>query len=353
MNSPVEDRLREALTEAGATIDTSTLRPLLASERRRFRVDLRLVAVAAVVVLAGAATVVGLGGPGDEDRAVATNPEPAQSDKADMAVFLCTKSAPKDTPCQGRNVRPEQVKTIESAVRRLPEVEAVYFDDQAGAYDNLRRDFAHNKAILDGVKITDLPASFRLKIKQGADRRQVAKALGGLAGVQNVTDQAVYDAASQGGSGQEPKVSVFLCAKGSAMVSCGAERESQGKGAFKIAKAGRKATEAEKEALDALIDTMPEVESYVFEDQATAYENFKRSYQGNKALVQATKVADMPQSFRLTLKPESDWAMVIGKLTWQPGVSQVLYAPCSADRMALAAHYGLLLPENEVCSIGR
>lgn len=30
MNSPVEDRLREALAEAGAAVDPSTLRPLRA-----------------------------------------------------------------------------------------------------------------------------------------------------------------------------------------------------------------------------------------------------------------------------------------------------------------------------------
>ena len=72
MNSPMEDRLRDALTEAGATLDPSTLKPLRAPERR-FRVDLRLLSVATVVVLAGATTTVVLGaGGGDAASASAS-----------------------------------------------------------------------------------------------------------------------------------------------------------------------------------------------------------------------------------------------------------------------------------------
>ena len=166
MNSPMEDRLREALAEAGATVDTSTLQPLHGAWRSRFRVDLRLVAVAAVVVLVGVAGAVGLGGRGDVDRAVAVNPD-QRIDKGEMIVFLCSKTLPKEAACQGRDVTAEETKAVGALVRQLPEVESVTFIDQASAYENFRRDFVHNKALLDGVGAVDLPASFRLTIRDG------------------------------------------------------------------------------------------------------------------------------------------------------------------------------------------
>ncbi|TMR99087.1 hypothetical protein EJK15_08985 [Nonomuraea basaltis] len=348
----MEDRLRQALSEAGATIDTSTLRPLRAPERRRFRVDFRLVAVAAVVVVAGAATAVGLGGPEGEDRVVATNPE-----QADMAVFLCTKSAPKETLCRGRDASVEEVQAVERALTRLPQVESVFFMDQARTYDDFRVQFANNKALLDSVKVTDLPTSFRLKIKEGADRREVQQALTGLTGVpgvQSVVDQksASVEVEASAERLSEPRLSVFLCGKESRLPACGAEREPRSNDELST-KRGKGATNAQKAAIRKLIEATPEVHSYVFEDKETAYENFVRAYKDNKVLVEATSVEDMPESFRLMLKPNTDWAEVVAKLKRQPGVASANYTPCLADQAPLEIDYGLFLPDNKVCPISK
>ncbi|MEV1166968.1 permease-like cell division protein FtsX [Nonomuraea sp. NPDC049784] len=346
MTSRVEDRLREALVETGATVDTSTLRPLRASQRGRFRVDFRLV-TAAVVVLAGAATAVWLGGPGGgEDRAVAANPALAKS--TDMAVFLCTKSAPKETKCQGRDVSREETEAVERTLRELPQVEAMFFMDQVATYEKFRVRFAHNKALLDTVKPTDLPTSVRLKIKKGADPKEVEKALRGMSGVLGAMEQAPPPA-----DPQKPLISVFLCAKASPMPTCGAERESLGKGDFKLTKDGKAATAAQKQAIAKTIKAMLGVKEVVFEDQAAAYENFRRLYRDNKTLLRATKVTDMPESFRVTMKPEAEWAPVVSKLERQPGVSQVFYAPCFADDSELRTAYGLSLPDDKVCPVGK
>ncbi|MGP3958031.1 permease-like cell division protein FtsX [Nonomuraea sp. 3N208] len=348
MNSPVEDRLRKALTEAGATIDPTTLRPLRAPERRRFRVDLRLVAVAAVVVFAGAATAVGLGGAGSVDHVVATGPEPAQSDRMEISVFLCSKSAPKKSPCQGRNVSPEEVKTIEAKVKSLPPVESVSFIDQATAYRAFRADFAHNKAVLDSVEITDLPASFRLQLKK-SDAEAVHKTLNGMPGIQSVANRATSQEEESLRSLQEPKVSVFLCDKRFPEPTCDAERETHGKNDI-ITKNGKETTKAQKAAIRKLIDAMPEVESYVFEDQQMAYEKFRREFSENKTLLKATEVKDMREAFRLLLKPGSEPAEVVGELKRQPGVGSVVYQPCLADK-AMLLTYGLSLPQSKVCPV--
>lgn len=353
MNSPMEDRLREALAEAGATIDTSTLRPLHGAQRSRFRVDLRLVAVAAVVVLVGVAGVVGMGGPGDVDHAVAVNPEPdRQKGKGEMAVFLCSKAVPKEHLCQGRNVTAEETKAVQAVVRQLPEVESVIFIDQVSAYENFQRDFFHNKALLDSVGVIDLPTSFRLTIRDGADRDQVSRALRGVAGIQNVGEVSSGMIADR--EDARPQVRAFLCGKGAYQTSCGAEQVLDAEGNFKgVKKEGKAATNAEKDAVRKLIDSLPDVESFTFVDHVAEYEAFQKSFADNEALLKATKVTDMPESFVLTMKPEVDRSKTIGKLKRQPGVAAVNDGACLADRGLLLARYGLTLPESKVCPGGK
>jgi len=350
MNSPMEDRLREALAEAGATVDTSTLQPLHGARRSRFRVDLRLVAVAAVVVLVGVAATVGLGGRGDVDRAVAVSPD-QRIDKGEMIVFLCSKTLPKEEACQGRDVTAEETKAVGALVRQLPEVESVAFIDQASAYENFRRDFVHNKALLDGVGAVDLPASFRLTIREGADRNQVSRALHGVAGIQNVGDLSSAMVADM--EGVRSEIRAFLCAKGASQSSCGGVRVLDRERKLKrITKEGEAATNAEKNALRKLIDSLPDIESFTFRDRATAYEDFQKRFADNEALVKATKVTDMPEFFVLTMKPKANWSETVSKLKRQPGVATVTNGACAADKSLLPARYGLILPDSKVCPGG-
>ena len=100
MNSPMEDRLREALAEAGATVDPSTLRPLQSSGRPRARVDFRLLAAAGAVVLAGAVTAAVLISPGDEQRAAVANPPVSEKGPREVRLFLCSSTS-KSPDCAG------------------------------------------------------------------------------------------------------------------------------------------------------------------------------------------------------------------------------------------------------------
>jgi hypothetical protein len=308
--------------------------------------DFRLVAVAVVVVLAGAATAALLTRPEGTDRVVATNPEPAQTGNDDMIVFLCAKSASKAPPCLGRAVRVEELKVIEQMVKELPQLQSAHFDTQAEAYDRFRAEFAHNKALLDTVKITDLPRSFRLTLKAGADRGAVQQALEGTRGVQSIVDHATEAVEPP----EKPLMSVFLCNDASTMSSCGAVTDARGEGTPELVKEGKATTGRQKASIRKLIETMPEVQSYVFEDRKTAYENFGGDDKTSEALSQVTRVEDMPESFRLTLKPEADWSKVADELMRQPGVSTVVYSPCLQLQSVLRARYGLILPDSTVCA---
>ncbi|MET9241366.1 permease-like cell division protein FtsX [Nonomuraea sp. NPDC003709] len=346
MNSAMEDRLREALAEAGATVDAATLRPLRASERRRFRVDFRLVAVAATVVLAGAATTVGLlSGPGDENRAVAADPPPTERK---VMVFLCAKSDREQTSCQGA-VSEEETQEIVAKLKQVPGVREIIYADKSTVYADFRRDFAHNKALLAAVDVDDIPDSLRLTLTKGVDPLRVKEALRGVQGVLNVQESASDDATPV----SKFDVSVFLCSPSSGMTSCGAERKSDGKGSFTVTKGGRGVTLEQMKAIQKLILSMPGVKDVFFEDQEEAYENFRRLYKDNKALLDATKVSDMPQSFRVVLLPEADWSKVVSRLRQEPGVSQVIYQGCADDRSRLIDRYGLILPESKVCPMDK
>ncbi|MGW5154093.1 permease-like cell division protein FtsX [Nonomuraea wenchangensis] len=349
MNSPVEERLRAALAEAGASIDPDTLRPLPAAARRRTWMDARLLVVGVAVTAGVAATAVGLTlGRGDDQIAVA---EPARIEpgKADMTVIMCSTSAlvVKEPRCGGRDATAEEVSAAERAVRGLPQVEAAYTVDQQHAYDDFRVDFALNRPMLDAVKVADLPVSIRLTLKKGADRREVEKSLRALPGIGGVADNAATEAALE--SRSEMRVNVFLCGKGSSLPSCGAERKPDGS---LVVKEGKAATSAQKSALTKLIDGMPEVQSYEFEDQQSAYDNFRREFASNKALLDATKVSDMPESFRVLLEQGSDWATPVATLRRQPGVASVFYVPCRQDSMLALSRYGVRPPEDKVCSPG-
>ncbi|MFG1616449.1 permease-like cell division protein FtsX [Nonomuraea wenchangensis] len=103
------------------------------------------------------------------------------------------------------------------------------------------------------------------------------------------------------------EVSVFLCTKGSAVQACN----------------GKAITQAQTTKLQEHLKGTPGVKEVFYEDQAAAYENFKQAFASNKPLLSATKVEDMPTSFRIKVADPSNYQSVIQAIQGQPGVSQV------------------------------
>ncbi|WP_219460132.1 permease-like cell division protein FtsX [Nonomuraea rhizosphaerae] len=348
MNSPVEDRLREALTEAGATLDAGTLRPLQASTPRR-RADFRLLAVAGVTVaLAGAATVAALTAPGDTQRAVTADP-PAGGKEAEVAIFLCPRSS-KSPDCREGAATGSQARALQDTMRAQPEVIEVRFEDQAAAYKNFRQDYADNEGVLKAVKVTDMVVSFRLKLKPGTDVERLldkAKAIGGV--MAGLSAQSYEEVGA--GKPLSQEISVFLCGAKSSLESCGAViSRGATEGDTTMEKEGKGITAAQRDNVKDTIEKMPGVQSVAYESQEEAFEHFRRSYASNNALIQATKVTDMPTSFRLQMRPDADWDATVQKLRRVPGVAQVVNQRCLAVRAALSARYGIDRPDRKLCA---
>ncbi|MEV1004886.1 permease-like cell division protein FtsX [Nonomuraea sp. NPDC050202] len=352
--SQVERRLREALTEAGATIDTSMLRPLQAPERhRRFHSKPRLVtatAAAAVVALA-TAIILSDGRLGGAKDIVASSPELAQSDKADLLLFFCSSTAqPQEPKCQGRDATQDDFRRIEEAVWQTPGVVDVLFVSQALALDNFRSDFARNTALLRKIKVADMQPILRVKLAEGFDPMQVIQHLQATPGVAGLHPPAAKQTPAYKQESSQVRVSV--CAQGSPLPACGGTMPSAD-GPVSTddeGKHGKKITQAQKNVLRKMINSMPEVESFVFETQQAAYEKFRIAYAKNKKLLEATKVSDMPESFLVTLKVGASGEEVGNRLRQQPGVAQVVNQSCMFEQLKLLIDYRLSIPDGQACA---
>ncbi|MBG0819802.1 hypothetical protein HS048_03420 [Planomonospora sp. ID91781] len=211
--SAVEERLRDAL--AGAAVTASQVRPLPAVPiRRRTRIPLPLAipvrrragipvllaavaTAAAVAVAAFTAARVALPGPtGPEltkEHIIAmamAGAAPERTGMAHISVFLCKAHDPFPQ-CAGDGVTETGKEEIRRTLDALPEVEAVVSEDRRTAYANFRAQNRENTALLNAIRMEDLPESFRVWIVDPTDRRMSEKvrgAVAGLPGISNVVD---------------------------------------------------------------------------------------------------------------------------------------------------------------------
>ncbi|MEV0625992.1 permease-like cell division protein FtsX [Nonomuraea wenchangensis] len=259
-----------------------------------------------------------------------SSPASAGDAEYEIRVFMC--SSPSLPGCGKRAATGAQKRAVRTLLEGLPEVEEVRFVDRAGMYASFRRDFAGNKPLLRQITTKDLPEMFLLRVKEGADRERVTRAVRGRPGVSWATDAADWQRDALSWT-PDWDGNLVLCSAGSAMVRCG-----KGRG-----KANKKAATArERAAMAAALAKDPAVLSYVFEDQRTAYENFKDDFAGNEGMLNATEMSDMPESYRLTLRPDADWNTVTNRMARMPGVSWASNARCFETVAKLAGVYGLL-----------
>jgi Cell division protein len=210
MNQNVEARLRAALGEAADTVDTTTLRPLVAPRKRIVFGGLRLRRPALAVAGAAVAAVAVAGGL-VFFRPVAPTATPAAgtayaaqttSTAGDISVFLCTKTSPYppcrgDSPGAGRAATQEEIKAVGRMLRSRPEVDSVIFEDRQTAFENFKRMYQDNKVLLAATKPDDLPESYRVYLKPGADPHLLVESVQAMPGVATVIDQRCMERAKR------------------------------------------------------------------------------------------------------------------------------------------------------------
>lgn len=107
-------------------------------------------------------------------------------DRVEISVFLCNEF---DTGanCADGQASKEQKATIRQTLEDSPEVQRVYFETQAQAYQRFKQRF--NADLADNITPDQLQESFRIKLDNPEEYEGVVSAVSGLPGVFEVSDQ--------------------------------------------------------------------------------------------------------------------------------------------------------------------
>jgi cell division transport system permease protein len=109
-------------------------------------------------------------------------------DKVEVSVYLCGEANQSRT-CGGSAVTEEQRREIGADLRAMPEVQTVYYESQAEAYEQFREQFKDSPDLVENVTADALPESYRVKLRDPTQFSVVAAAFQDRPGVEEVQDQ--------------------------------------------------------------------------------------------------------------------------------------------------------------------
>ncbi|MFI6537394.1 permease-like cell division protein FtsX [Nonomuraea sp. NPDC050547] len=276
--------------------------------------------MASVVVAAGVMTGVMVTSPSGGTLSTAAAVLPPNSGMADLSVFLCHGENPAQPSCEGEAITKEQRLAVRRALLSAPWVETLVFEDQREAFKNFQADDLISESVKKVVRVQDMPESFRVKIRPGADYKSLIAEVKAMPGVVQVVDSSMIRrrmaAGLPEGWPQERTISVFMCRRGGSGALCEDEPSKRGNGAT---------PEQVKAAHDAL-RSLPEVADILVETREMAW----KAQQGIGATAGQTP-EDMNESIRLLLHPDADHARVIKVIESLAGVERVVEYPCPAS----------------------
>ncbi|GAA4990575.1 permease-like cell division protein FtsX [Uniformispora flossi] len=109
-------------------------------------------------------------------------------DKVEVSIFLCNKTDPKKDGCLGGEVSNADRDAIAADLKKMPEVEKIYFESKQEAFTHFREQ-NKDSPLGDSLTPDQLPESYRVKLKDPTKFEVISSAFRGRAGVQSVQDQ--------------------------------------------------------------------------------------------------------------------------------------------------------------------
>jgi cell division transport system permease protein len=109
--------------------------------------------------------------------------------KVEISIYLCTNTS-VSAQCKANGpVTQTELDSIRTNLLGLPEVERVYYQSQAQAYQDFKQDFSQDPSFVSTVSPGDIPPSFEVKLKNPTtDFQAVADTVQGRQGVDDIVD---------------------------------------------------------------------------------------------------------------------------------------------------------------------
>jgi len=114
-------------------------------------------------------------------------------DKAQVAIYLCTKTSPKEICPQGEASKDVQSTISErlEASTLAPYIDKYYFENHQQAYKTFQKEFKDN-SVAKYVTPAQLNETFWVNLKDPNQTPIIIESFNGLAGVEEVKDQRTY-----------------------------------------------------------------------------------------------------------------------------------------------------------------
>jgi cell division transport system permease protein len=109
--------------------------------------------------------------------------------KVEISVYLCTATSVSTQCRQNGAATPAELASIKHDLQSLPQVQHVFYESQAQAYQHFKHDFSQDPSFVSTVSQGDIPNSFQVRLKNpSADFNVVAGTVQGRPGVDNIVD---------------------------------------------------------------------------------------------------------------------------------------------------------------------
>jgi cell division transport system permease protein len=109
-------------------------------------------------------------------------------DKIEVSIYLCNKTS-SNQACNKAAATDEQKKQLQSDLEKMPQVSSVQYESHEQAYERFKDRFASTPSFVQSTRPGDIPDSFRVKLKNPQSYKEVAQAVLGRPGVDQVVNE--------------------------------------------------------------------------------------------------------------------------------------------------------------------
>ncbi|NUS54307.1 MAG: hypothetical protein HOV66_05510, partial [Streptomycetaceae bacterium] len=213
--------------------------------------------------------------------------------KADVGIFLCGKPDAKQDSCADGEVTGAPRDSITQDLKRMPEVDRVFYENGTEAYRHFASD-PKNAAAAAGTTADQFPEAFRVKLKDPAKEDALRAAFEGRPGVRAVvgppkaTPKPTIDPRSTWYG--KIDLTVFLCAKSDPKRGGCANGD---------------VSAAERDAIRTDLQRNPAVKQLSYESKQDAYTDFKRTAP-DSPVAEVLTAEQFSEAFRTDLADRKD-----------------------------------------------